>query len=165
MRKASIGVESMEGRVVLSTVHAMVLPTRGALVRGISYLDLQGSAQGPANRVVGDPDVGTAVTVHGSGLFPGQGKMQVSGYFHGTGFIATGSLNGNLKLSNSKGSLTLQLHGPSARGFTAPTSGTYQFTIQKGTGAFAHDSGNGTVDVVLGPRSFSLTFHGKPNIY
>jgi hypothetical protein len=155
----------MEGRVVLSTVHAMVLPTQGALVHGISYLDLQGSAQGATNRVVGNPDVGTTVKVHGSGQFSGQGKMQVSGDFHGTGFIATGSLSGTLKLSNSKGSVTLQLKGPSAQGFTAPTSGTYQFTIQKGTGAFAHDIGNGTVDVVLGPRSFSLTFHGKPNIY
>ena len=48
-------------------------------------------------------------------------------------------------------------------GFTAPASGTYQFTIQKGTGAFAHDIGSGTVDVVLGSRSFGLTFHVKPN--
>jgi hypothetical protein len=164
-RRASIGVESMEGRVVLSTVHAMVLPTQGALVRGTSYLDLQGSAQGAANRVVGSPDVGTAVMVHGSGQFPGQGKMEVSGYFHGTGFIATGSLNGTLKLSNAKGSVTLQLQGPATPGFTAPTSGTYQFSIQKGTGALAHDFGSGSVDVVLGPRSFSLNFHGKPNTY
>lgn len=163
VRRASIGVEAMEGRVVLSTVHAMVLPTQGSLVRGVRDLDLQGSAQGAANRVFGNPDVGTAVVVHGSGQFSGQGKMQVIGSFHGTGFLAIGNLDGTLRLSNGKGSVTLQLRGPAAPRFTAPTSGTYQFSIQKGTGAFAHDIGSGSVDVVLRARSFNLTFHGRPN--
>jgi hypothetical protein len=163
VRRASIGVESMEGRVVLSTVSAMVLPTQGSLVRGVNYLYLQGSAQGSTNRVVGNPDVGTAVMIHGLAQLSSQGKMQVSGYFHGTGFIANGGLTGTLKLSNGKGSVTLQLQGPSVPGFTAPTSGTYQFTVQKGTGAFSHDIGSGTIDVVLGPRTFMIRFHGKPN--
>jgi len=59
--------------------------------------------------------------------------------------------------------VTLLLKGPVAAGFTAPASGTYQFTIQKGAGALAHDFGTGTVDVALGPRSFRLAFHGAPN--
>ena len=103
--------------------------------------------------------------VHGSGQFPGLGKMQVSGYFHGTGFIATGSLNGTLKLSNGKGSVTLQLQGPSAPGLHRADLRHLPVHHPEGTGTFAHDIGSGTVDVVLGARSFSLDFHGKPNNY
>jgi hypothetical protein len=164
-RRASIGVESLEGRSVLSTVHAMVLPVSTALLHGLNYLDLQGSAHGSPSTVVGNPDVGTTVDLQGTGKIQGLGSVKVSGMLHGTGFIASSHVEGPLKLSNGKGSVTLQLVSPAKGGFTAPSSGTYAFSIQQATGAFAHHIGNGTVDLVLGAKSFTLSFHGAPNVY
>ena len=40
----------------------------------------RGRPWGAANRVVGNPDVGTAATVHGKAQFTSVGKMQISGY-------------------------------------------------------------------------------------
>ncbi len=164
-KRASIGVESLEGRAVLSTVSAMVLPLKGALTDGISYLDLQGSAHGTPSTVVGNPDVGTTVKFQGLGVVSGLGSVKISGSLHGTGFIAKSHVEGSIMLSNGKGSFTLQLQSPSAGGFTAPKSGSYVFDSTKGTGAFKKDFGNGSVALNLGPRSFTLTFQGKPNVY
>lgn len=165
-KRASIGVEFLEGRVVLSTATTgMITPLGGALVHGISYLDLQGSAHGSLTKIVGNPDVGTTVKLQGSGVVSGLGSVHVRGMIHGTGFIANGHVQGSITLSNAKGSFTLQLQSPTSGGFTAPGSGTYTFTSSKGTGAYQHDFGNGTVDLVLGSKSFTLNFHGRPNVY
>ncbi len=143
----------------------MVVPVSTALLHGLSDLDLQGSAHGSPSTVVGNPDVGTTVKLQGNGLIPGLGSVKVSGSLHGTGFIANSHVEGSLKLSNNKGSITLQLQSPVVGGFTAPASGTYTFSIQQGTGAYARHIGNGTIGLVLGSRSFTLNFHGKPNVY
>jgi hypothetical protein len=115
--------------------------------------------------VVGNPDVGTTDFLKGSGVVSGLGSVKINGSLHGTGFIANGHVEGSITLSNGKGSFTLQLQSPSVGGFTAPKSGTYTFVSSHGTGAFKKDFGNGTVDLVLGSRSFTLRFHGKPNVY
>jgi hypothetical protein len=164
-KRASIGVEALEGRTVLSTVSAMIVPNQGALVRGISYLYLQGTAHGTPSTVVGNPDVGTTLKLNGTSNLTVQGPMKLTGSLHGTGFIASGRVEGTITLSNGKGSFTLQLHSPAVGGFMAPRSGTYDFTFLKGTGAFRHEVGSGTVDLVLGPRAFALNFHGKPNTF
>ena len=164
-KRASIGVDSLEGRTVLSTVHAMVLPVSTSLVHGVTYLYLQGSAHGSPSTVVGNPDVGTTVKLQGTGLIQGPGSVKVSGSLHGTGFIADSHVDGSIKLSNGKGSVTLQIQSPASGGFTAPASGTYTFSIQNGTGAFARHIGHGTVDLVLGAKTFILNFHGAPNVY
>jgi hypothetical protein len=164
-KRASIGVESLEGRMVLSTSGALIAPLRGALTHGISYLDLQGSAHGTPSTVVGNPDVGTTVFLKGSGVVTGLGTVKIKGSLHGTGFIAKSHVEGSITLSNNKGSFTLQLQSPNVGGFTAPHSGTYTFNSTGGTGAYRKDFGNGTVDVVLSSKSFTLNFHGKPNVY
>ena len=61
--------------------------------------------------------------------------------------------------------MILRLNGPETGGFTQPASGTYSFTIGKGTGSMAHDFGFGTVDVVLSGKAFTLEFHGRPNVF
>jgi hypothetical protein len=157
-KRASLGVESLEGRSMLSTAGARIP------VHLITDLDVQGSAHGSISQVVGDPDVGTTTMLHGAGQVQGLGSVKVAGSLHGTGFFASSHVEGPLTISTSKGSATLQLQGPTTGGFTAPKSGTYQFTIQKGTGSMAHDVGKGTVAVVLGSTSFQLTFQGKTSV-
>jgi hypothetical protein len=160
-KRASIGAEPLEGRTVLSTA----APLKGALVHGISYLDLQGSAHGTPSTVVGNPDVGTTVDFHGSGVVSGLGSVKISGSLHGTGFFANTHVEGSITLSNARGDITLQLQSPSVGGFTAPKSGTYDFDSTSGTGAFKKDFGNGTTGLVLKSSSFTLNFDGKPNVY
>ena len=195
-KRASTGLESLEGRQVLSTmtdavvpvtlatdvatptstsgepiryatpVDVAVHPVKADLVRGISYLDLQGSAHGSPSTVVGNPDVGTTLNLQGKGQVLNLGPVKIAGSLHGTGFVASSQgIEGDLKLSSGKGSVTLHLQGPPVKGFTAPGSGTYTFSVASGTGAFKHVFGNGTVDLALGARSFTLNFHGKPNTY
>ena len=154
-----------DGRVYKGTSEAGG-PVATSLVRGVSYLYLQGSVHGTPTTVVGNPDVGTTVKLQGKGNLLNLGSVKVAGSLHGTGFIASSKgIEGSLKLSNGKGSVTLHLQGPPVHGFTAPASGTYTFTITGGTGAYQHTIGNGTVDLVLGAKSFTLNFHGKPNVY
>ncbi len=59
--RSLIGLESLETRQVLSTVTptALVMPIKGALTSGISYIDLQGKGHGSTTTVKGLPDVGT----------------------------------------------------------------------------------------------------------
>jgi hypothetical protein len=194
-KRSAMDIELLEGRRVLSTATDAVVPvtlatdvatptsaqgdpilyatsaettvpTTASLVRGVSYLYLQGSAHGSTSTVVGNPDVGTTLKLQGKGQVHGLGSVKVSGSLHGTGFIAgSQGITGDLQLSNGKGSVTLHLQGPPVKGFTPPGSGTYSFTIKGGTGAYKHDIGNGSVDLVLGAKSFTLSFHGKPNVY
>jgi hypothetical protein len=159
-KRASIGAEVLEGRAVLSTA----TPLKGALVHGISDLDLQGSAHGTPSTVVGNPDVGTTVKFQGSGVVSGLGSVKISGSLHGTGFFANSHVEGPITLSNAKGSFTLQLQSPSVGGFTAPESGTYNFNSTSSTGAFKKDFGNGSVVLVLRSNSFTMTFDGKPSV-
>jgi hypothetical protein len=159
--RASIGFESLEGRSLLSTASGRVAPPKAA---GISSVDLQGSVQGAPSTVVGNPDVGTTVDFRGSGDVLGVGRAKLSGALHGTGFIASSHVEGAITLANANGSLTLQVQSPSKGGFTAPASGTYTYSVTKGTGAFKRDSGDGTIRLTLGPRSFAMTFQGGPDV-
>ncbi len=179
------GVESLEGRAVLSTVSAAVIappvsatadapvatpvesqqaiPT--ALVRGASYLRIEGSARGTAQTLAHNPDVGNTVVLLGSGRVQGLGQVLITGKLHGTGNIAAGTIGGELTISDAKGNLTLKLVGPTARGFSAPKSGPYRFSVEHGTGSFAHEVADGTVALDLTAKTFHLAFHGSPNRY
>ncbi len=164
-KRSSVGVEPLEGRMLLSTSGAMIVPLKGAPTYRISYLDLQGSAHGTPSTVVGNPDVGTTVDFRGSGVVTGLGALKINGSLNGTGFFANSHVEGRITLSNAKGSFILQLQSPSVGGFTAPRSGTYDFDSTSGTGAYKKDFGNGTVVLVLKSSSFTLDFDGKPNVY
>jgi hypothetical protein len=165
-RNTTPRVESLEGRVVLSTVaapHPGGGITGASLVRGASYLFINGTAHGTAHATPGMPDTGAVVALHGTGMLTPLGNVRVSGNLVGTGFIQQGNATGSIVLTNARGSVTLHLDGPSQPGFTPPGSGTYQFSIQRGTGAYAHTIGTGTVDLTLSATSFTMTFHGAPN--
>jgi hypothetical protein len=162
--RTRLGIEPLEGRAVPSTgLHPGAAIHTSALVQGTQYLFLNGEAHGTTRTVRTNPDAGTTVALDGSGRVSPLGQVHVSGTLHGTGFIQQGQAGGTVRLSNARGSVTLSLEGPTQGGFTPPPSGTYRFTVESGTGAYAHALGTGTVDVTFRGRSFTLAFHGDPN--
>ena len=164
---ARVGVESLEGRVVLSTAGTSMIasPTGTAPGQGPAYLDIQGSGHGSVLSTRHNPDTGTAEVLLGSATVKGEGPVLITGTVQGTGNIARGQAGGSITISDARGDLTLKLTGPTTAGSTAPKSGTYQFTVESGTGGFARTFGNGTVALTLGAKSFRLAFHGAPNRY
>jgi hypothetical protein len=165
-KRRALGVESLEGRVVLSTAQVTGAVVPAALVKGVSYLYLQGSGQGTFKHHEFLPaDIPSTDVFKGTARLGRLGAFKVSGSLTGTGFITNGNGTGTLTLSNSRGSVTLSLTGPPLGGFHSPASGTYAFVVTGGTGAFAHSIGNGNVDVTLGSNTFALGFHGAPNRY
>jgi hypothetical protein len=162
-RRSKPELESLEGRTVPSAAIPGAAVTPAALVHGAKYLFLHGTAHGKTHQTMLNPDVGVALALHGHGIVSPLGAVAVSGTLHGTGFIATGTPEGTITLSNARGSVTLKLVGPSEPGFTPPPSGTYQFSMVKGMGAYAKDLADGTIDLTLTGDTFSMTFHGAPN--
>jgi hypothetical protein len=163
-RRPEFRVEALEGRVVLSGAHASVAVSPAALIQGTSYLFLNGTVKGTYTTSMHAPDTGAMLTLQAKGTVTPLGQVTAKGTLHGPGFIKSGPISGTVTLTNKKGSVTLSLVGPVVPGFTPPSSGTYQFTFQKGTGTYANDIADGTVSVKLTKdNSISLTFHGAPN--
>ncbi len=103
----------------------------------------------------------------GTGTFLNLGAMQITGSVGTVGGFATGEARGELTFTNAKGSVTIQLIGPEQRGFSALPS-TFEFSVEKGTGAYAGMTGFGSLTLKLGPASghglklsgdFSLTIN------
>jgi hypothetical protein len=165
MKRLGLEIESLEGRVVLSTSsHMATAVVPAALVKGVTYLYLQGSGEGTfKHHQVLPADIASTDVFKGTAHLGRLGTVKVSGSLTGTGFIAQGHATGTLTLSNSRGSVTLTLTGPSQGGFLAPGSGTYTFAVKSGTGAFAHAIGTGKVDISLGSNMFRMSFQGDPN--
>jgi hypothetical protein len=162
-RRTQPGLETLEGRAVLSTAHPGAAVVPAAVVRGAEYLFLNGQAHGTTRNVPTNPDAGATLALEGSGRISPLGQVRLSGALHGTGFIRQGHAGGTVQLTNARGSATLSLVGPTQAGFTPPRPGTYSFTVEGGTGAYAHALGTGTVDLALHGRSFTLAFRGDPN--
>ena len=124
-RKKKLKLEPLEGRAVPSVAHPAAHVTPAALVRGTHYLVLNGTAHGQVQQEMSNPDIGATLDIQGQGTLTRLGAVQLSGSLHGTGFIASGYASGTITLTNSHGSVSLQLHGPTQPGFTLPVSGTY----------------------------------------
>ncbi len=165
-KRLALSIESLEGRVVLSTSYVAGATLPAALVKGGTYLNLQGSGQGTFKQHGFLPaDIPTTDVFKGTAHFSRLGTVKVSGSLIGTGFITQGRATGTINLSNARGSVTLALTGPSEGGFLAPGSGTYTFAVKSGTGAFAHAIGTGQVDIALGSNIFKMSFQSAPNRY
>jgi murein DD-endopeptidase MepM/ murein hydrolase activator NlpD len=163
-KRHALSLESLEGRVVLSTSHVAGAMVPTALVKGVTYLYLQGAGQGTFKHHQFLPaDIPSTDVFKGTARFSPLGAVKVSASLTGTGFITQGHATGTLTFSNARGSVTLALTGPSEGGFLAPGSGTYIFAVKSGTGAFAHAIGTGKVVIALGSNSFNMSFQGDPN--
>jgi hypothetical protein len=156
-KQSSLRVEPLEGRALLSAAPLQASVAPASLVRGFSYLFVNGTAHGTVDAVPTIADAGTGVKLHGSANLSGIGKASLSGTLSGTGFIMQGNASGTITLTNHQGSVIFRLTGPSQRGFSAAPSGPYGFYVAGGTGRYAHTVGHGTVDVSYNSHSFSLT--------
>ena len=159
---APIGLESLEGRRVLSTATGVAHPIVAELITLAPKLVIHGSVHGTVAHPAGIPDTGASANFKGAGKVHGLGSAKVTGTIHGTGFIGTGHVQGTMTLATGKGSVTLQFTGPTVGGNTAPSSGTYSYSVVKGTAAFRHDYGSGTVNLKLGPETFTMTLSSAP---
>jgi hypothetical protein len=159
-----LNIEALEGRVVPSASPIATAAVPAALVKGVTYLYLNGSGQGTFSQPpLPFPDVGVTDAFKGRAQLGRLGAVRVSGSITGTGFIAQGQATGTLTLVNARGRVTVALTGPPEGGFHSPESGTYTFAVQSGTGAYARATGTGKVDLELGPGTFKMTFRGDPN--
>jgi hypothetical protein len=110
-------------------------------------------------------DAGVQYKFTGAGQFFGLHDAEISGSLYSVGFIARGHAGGELTFTNAKGSVTIELVGPEQAGF-APLPGTFHYSVKKGTGAYAHLTGSGSLSLKLSPMNgqgmsggeFTLTF-------
>ncbi len=104
-------------------------------------------------------DAGVTNAFQGQGNLPLLGHVQLQGTLQGLGNIAFGQANGEITLSNSQGSLTLQLVGPTQKSF-APLPKDFQFSVVGGTGAFTSIRMTGTIHLVehSNNQTFTATF-------
>jgi hypothetical protein len=113
-----------------------------------------------------ESDAGVQYQFTGAGKFFGLHDAEISGSLYSVGFIARGHAGGELTFTNAKGSVTIELVGPEQPGFS-PLPGTFHYTVKKGTGAYAHLTGSGSLSLKLSPTTdqgltvdgdFTLTF-------
>ena len=165
MRRRQIGSvsESLEYRLVPTSLIAIqqpaaVAPVELPLINQIHHVfgTVQGSYSTPSFFGI---DAGVTNTFQGQGNLPLFGKVQFQGTLQGLGNIAFGQANGEITLSNSQGSLTLELVGPVQKSF-APLPQVFQFSVVSGTGAFTSIQMTGTIHLVehANNQTFTATF-------
>jgi hypothetical protein len=117
-------------------------------------VELRGTTRGDYTSEARIPDVGTSYTVFSMGRLARFGPAVVTGNLHSLGFISSGHAPGTLRVVLARGTLTLNLTGPTQPGFS-PLPSQFSFVITSGTGRFHNAVGSGTVDVTLKPDASS----------
>jgi hypothetical protein len=151
-------VEELESRAVPSTVPFLATGVSGMLgahTQGNAAAVLSGMLTGTYTPAPGNPDAGLQFKIHGSGNMSVLGHVSVTGTLHATGFTLEGHAGGTLVLTTHSGSLTLQLEGTLQHGF-APLPTHWYFNVVKGTGAYAHVMGSGTIEFHYAPAAVPL---------
>jgi hypothetical protein len=179
-RRSPPGVESLEGRMLLSAVRVPVAhaPALVASTASGRRLVLDGTLQGTWSKTQANPDVGGSETLQGWGSTQPLGQVQATGTLQTPGFIRSARATGSLTLSNAQGSVTLRLVGVMGQpGSSSSPPSALRYTVVKGTGQYAQATGSGTAllqqrplqrpapgppgtmtpDYVIAP-SFTLTF-------
>jgi hypothetical protein len=87
----------------------------------------------------------------GSGNFLDLTNATISGDVFGVGSSSSRAL-GFLTFTNSQGSVTIGLTGPEQAGYSA-LPGTFSYSVEDGTGAYASLKGSGSLTLNLGPPS------------
>jgi hypothetical protein len=102
----------------------------------LKVADLDGPLQvtlSPA--FTGAVDAGMQFLLRGSGILGGLPRFTATGRLRTTGLILKGHAEGEMMLTNAKGSITLKLEGPTQSGF-APLPHSFHFSVTGGTGAY-----------------------------
>jgi hypothetical protein len=182
-------LDTLEDRLVLShvgsfspalAVHPHIHMAANTLPPiSINRLSLNGTLTGSfTNGPSPQSSAPTLLTIlKGSGLVSPIGKVDVSGSLTTSTTQAPTTLGpqGTVTLSNSQGSVTLRLSVPVGQVYSR-LSMRFEFSIVKGTGAFAGGAGTGSADLTLIPQggpvssngisqgSFALSLHSSPPI-
>jgi hypothetical protein len=154
-------VECCESRELLSGWSTHLRAAWVARAFATKVVELNGMTHGHYVQTTINPDVGSVVTLGGSGTVSGFGKAFVSGSVQSVGFIASGSARGTLVLAGPKGTLTLSLTGATKQSGPAPLPGSFTFKTIVGTGKFwkVHDQGTGSLTLTA-TQSFGLVSQG-----
>ena len=105
-------------------------------------------------------DVGTSFTLSGTANLAGLGSFRVTGAVQGVGMIEFGRATGELVLSNSHGTITIELHGAVQPAFSQVPSDLV-YSVTKGTGDFRHLTGYGSVAIHRTPAPVAF---GQPPV-
>ena len=111
-------VEELELRTTPSATGVHSFPMIPAAPGQVSHPPATGMLSGNYTSPMAIPDVGKSYTLTGHGGVAGLGKVSVSGSLYALGFTPSGHAGGTLTLSNSQGTLTLALIGPTQPGFS-----------------------------------------------
>ena len=161
--RTRLNVESLASRIVPS---AVTVPTTATTVAAIvhKHYALAGRGTGTYQEQHTLPDAGLTCTLSGTAQVADLGQVTVAGTLHGTGYISHGHAAGTLKLSNAKGSVTLELTGlPEQNGFAALPP-YFRYRIVSGTGQFLHLSETGTLRIDMTRTGAATSNHGTYRI-
>jgi hypothetical protein len=149
MRRAILRVEELGQRVLPSASPLAFHPIAPfARPHHVAPADatLHGSGIALYTSRVQVPDTGTTYQLQGVGSFGGVGVVAITGELHGVGFILQGHATGTLTFTNARGSVTLDLTGPTQSSF-APVPQQFQYQVVAGTGAYANLHASGTLQL------------------
>src|SRR5437660_1600781 len=150
-RRTVLRLEELGARVLPSTTvpvkattlttPAKITPAPIATVTGPSWL-----AHGRYATATTKAGAGATYTIEGSTNFPGFGFISVKGTIQSVGNVRQGQAHGRLTLSSKRGTLVLDVTGPTQSANAAlPSRLTYR--VVSGTGFFAHYAGHGQVQL------------------
>ncbi len=99
---------------------------------------------------------GTTYVLHGSANLAGLGQVTLSGTIHTAFYRSVGAVTGTLTFSNSRGTVTVQLQAPAQLG-SEPPPNQFSYQVVSGTQAFQGVQDSGTLQLVLGVRTFTYS--------
>ncbi len=149
-RRASIQVEPIESRSLLSTVAPMPQAVAGEISTRIfpPPLLLTGEVRGTASVHRGIPDVGNMYQLRGTGRVGPMGQVSARGFIQTTSL--TGQPIGTVTLSNRFGMVEMKITG---RPFTNSASSfeEFRFAVTRATGRYAGLGGtDGFIELAVG---------------
>jgi hypothetical protein len=125
-------------------------------------ITLKGTERGLYSAGQQIPDTGKQYTLFALGRVTPLGSTFTTGSFHAPGFITTGTVDGSLTVRALRGTLTLHLTGTAPGSSSGPFDLTYAIT--QGSGAFAGNSGTGTVDITVNPFGSASAQPGRSEV-
>ena len=152
-RRPPLELEELGARILPSvTLPAVPAPAAPAahVAPAAAVHVLDGHGIGSYTTDLGVPEVGTKYHFDGGANLAGMGAVFVSGWVTTAGFVASGHAHGFLTFSNARGSVTVELLGPSQPGFSGMPD-HFDFKVVGHTGEFTHLWAQGKLGLTLHP--------------